>query len=107
MRENKNYLNSKKSMESTDMSAKSAKFTRYLEELTSGTSGIDFEAAKPEPLLAVDDVARILKTSPGTIRNWTSNGRLPYRKIGRLVRYKLSDVMAFIEAGKRGLDHGY
>ena len=55
-----------------------------------------------EPLLDDVQVASTLKVSVETLAAWRHTGRvqLPYVRIGgRLVRYRKSDVIAFIEAG--------
>ena len=50
--------------------------------------------------LATDaETAKDLGVTTGTLANWRSTGLvdLPYVKIGRLVRYRRSDVQAWIE----------
>jgi excisionase family DNA binding protein len=44
--------------------------------------------------------ADILGLSKGTLEVWRSTGRynLPFIKMGRYVRYRLSDINAFIES---------
>ncbi|HEX2858765.1 MAG TPA: helix-turn-helix domain-containing protein [Alphaproteobacteria bacterium] len=53
-----------------------------------------------ERLLTPEEVAVILGVSPETLNVWRATKRyaLPYVKAGRLVRYKLEDVEAFIQA---------
>ena len=43
--------------------------------------------------------AEYLGVSPGTLANWQSTGfrRVPHVKIGKRVRYRISDLDAFIE----------
>ncbi len=56
----------------------------------------------PDELLAQDSVARILGLREKTLESWRSRGGGPvYVKIGRLVRYRIADVEAFIAAGAR------
>ena len=54
----------------------------------------------PDRLLTEDETANLLAVAPQTLSVWRSTKRygLRYSKIGRNVRYKLSDVMAFIES---------
>ena len=55
-----------------------------------------------EPLLHGDQVAAMLKVSADTVAAWrhTSRVKLPFVRVGgRIVRYKRSDVQAFIDAG--------
>ena len=46
------------------------------------------------------DAAEYLGIAESTLAVWRSNKRykLPYIKVGRLIRYKLSDLDAFIES---------
>ncbi len=47
--------------------------------------------------------AEILDTTPGTLSVWRSTGRyaLPFVKIGRKVRYRVSDLEQWIEQRTR------
>jgi Helix-turn-helix domain len=57
--------------------------------------------ALDETLLSREEASKLLQLSPGTLSVWSSVGRnkydLPFVKIGRLVRYKLSDLNLFVE----------
>ncbi len=47
------------------------------------------------------EVERITGFSVGTLRNWRSAGKgIPYLKVGRSVRYKLDDVLNFMDSHK-------
>jgi excisionase family DNA binding protein len=52
-----------------------------------------------DAMLPETEAAPILGVSVGTLQVWRSTRRydLPYAKIGRSVRYKRSDLLAFIE----------
>lgn len=54
-------------------------------------------------LLTPDQVAEILGITTHTLAVWRSESRyeLPYIKTGRLVRYVVEDVQAFIQARRR------
>ena len=56
---------------------------------------------KTEPLLLTAQAAEILGIKPGTLDNWRSTKRvqIPFVRVGRAVRYRLSDLQAFIERG--------
>jgi excisionase family DNA binding protein len=55
-----------------------------------------------DALLTYREVASILTVSPATIRNWTLDGLIASIKVGRkAVRYRRSDVEAFLRAGQR------
>lgn len=47
--------------------------------------------------------AVILDTTPGTLSVWRSTGRyaLPFVKVGRKVRYRLSDLESWLESRTR------
>jgi predicted DNA-binding transcriptional regulator AlpA len=53
-------------------------------------------------LLAAREVAPQLGVSEGNLAQWRYNGTGPkFVKLGRLVRYRQSDVQAFIDANTR------
>lgn len=49
-------------------------------------------------LLAVPEAAALLRLKASTIRAWVCQKRIPYVKLGRLVRIKRSDAEALIQA---------
>ena len=53
----------------------------------------------PQKLLSRKEAAKYLGCTAGTLAIWKCTKRypLPYVKIGRNVRYRLSDLMDFIE----------
>ena len=53
-----------------------------------------------DPLLDERQAASFLGISPGTLSVWRTTRRypLPYIKVGRVVRYRVSDLRAFIES---------
>ncbi|MCA9608442.1 MAG: helix-turn-helix domain-containing protein [Spirochaetaceae bacterium] len=52
-----------------------------------------------ERWVGVDDVAAHLGVGKDSIYRWVENRGLPARKVGRLLRFKLSEVDAWVEAG--------
>ena len=58
-------------------------------------------------LLNEKQAAEHLTVSPGTLSVWRSTGRynLPFVKVGRMVRYRLTDLDAWLEARFR--ESGY
>ncbi len=59
---------------------------------------------KKELALAKPEVtAKLLDTTTGVLAVWRTTGKvdLPYIKIGKSVRYRLSDIEAFINANTR------
>lgn len=66
---------------------------------------IVFEPGVVEPLLSTDEVSRVLVIPVGTLANWRWMGSgPPLLRIGRYVRYRRSDVEAWIDAQVRAAD---
>ena len=55
-----------------------------------------------EPLLSINEVARILAVSPATIRTWIHRKRIPYVKMGRRVGFHPDTIRTFIAKNTRG-----
>lgn len=55
---------------------------------------------KPGDLIAETQAAKILGVSPGTLSVWRSTGRykIPFVKIGRLVRYQRETLQTWIQS---------
>ena len=55
-------------------------------------------------LLNEEQTAEILGVKPSTLQRWRSRGwtELPYLKIRYLIRYRLSDVLQFLENSQVG-----
>lgn len=51
-----------------------------------------------EPLLTVKDLAEALSVSTKTVYRWTAAGTVPFVKVGSAKRYRLTDVLAALEA---------
>ncbi len=53
----------------------------------------------PDELLTREQAAAVLGIKPDTLAVWATTKRysLPYTKIGRSVRYRLSDIEQFIQ----------
>jgi hypothetical protein len=55
------------------------------------------------PLLDERHAAAFLGIAPRTLRNWRPQRRGPrYVKLGSLIRYELTDLLAFVAARKTG-----
>src|SRR5438477_410309 len=58
--------------------------------------------ALPDRLLDVNEAAALLGLkSPRTLYKWAYAGRIPSVKIGKLLRFRLSDLERLIAAGER------
>lgn len=57
-----------------------------------------------DPILSLEEVARILNVCPTTVRRYTNRGALAHqRTAGNQRRFRLSDVLAFLEQQSGGL----
>lgn len=52
-----------------------------------------------EPWASVDDVAKHLGVAKDSVYRWIENRGLPAHKIGRLWKFKLSEVDEWVRAG--------
>lgn len=57
---------------------------------------------RDRPLLDIEGAAEHLSVSPHFIRRLVRERRVPFVKLGRLVRFDPADLEAYIEAGRRG-----
>ncbi len=48
--------------------------------------------SKISEYMTVDEVAKLLKMGKKTIRNWTSQGKIPSVKLGSAVRYRKTQI---------------
>jgi excisionase family DNA binding protein len=58
-----------------------------------------------EKLLTRTEAAEFLRVEPQTLAVWASNKRyrLPYIKVGSTVRYRMRDLLAFLESRTVGV----
>jgi len=55
-----------------------------------------------EGYLDVKAIAEYLSVQPSTIYQWTHREYIPFYKLGNLLRFKLSEVEAWLKKYKRG-----
>jgi len=53
-----------------------------------------------EPWVSLDEIARHVGVSKDTIDRWIRNREICANKVGRLWKFKVSQVDAWVEAGK-------
>jgi excisionase family DNA binding protein len=54
-----------------------------------------------QPLVSIPVGAKILDLSVWTLRQWLSQRRLAFVKVGRLTKLRLEDIQAFIDRHRR------
>ena len=52
-----------------------------------------------ETLLCIDDLMGILKVTEQTIRKWIFKRRIPFVKIGKVIRFRPSQIDKWIDSG--------
>ncbi len=58
----------------------------------------------PEPWVSVDDVASHLGVAKDSVYRWIETKRLPAHRVGRLWKFKLSEIDEWVQAGGAGQD---
>ena len=53
-----------------------------------------------ERWLSVEEIANHIGCSKDTIRAWIKKNTIPYHKVGRQFKFKISEVDEWIESGK-------
>jgi excisionase family DNA binding protein len=65
-------------------------------------SRLDLVQRLLDPTLSLEETARLLNVCPTTVRRYTNRGLLTHQRTsGDQRRFKLSDVLAFLEAQQR------
>jgi excisionase family DNA binding protein len=63
---------------------------------------MEHPTSSADSLLTVDDIARILKLNPQTVRNWIDHGYLRAIRIGRNVRVTRAEFDRLLEQSYTG-----
>jgi excisionase family DNA binding protein len=56
-----------------------------------------------ERLLTAREVAELLGFAPATVLDWAEAGRIPYFKVGGRLRFRESEVLAWLETKRAGI----
>lgn len=56
--------------------------------------------AETERLYSVEEIANHIGVSKDTIRAWVKKETIPFYKVGRQYKFKLSEIDAWVESGK-------
>ena len=54
---------------------------------------------EPEKWLSLEDIAEHLGVSKDTIRAWIKKDVIPYYRIGKQFKFKISEVNTWVESG--------
>ncbi len=87
------------SIAQSSLSGKSHSTTPFFENRISQESVPEDEGSE---WLDTVEAAKFLRVSVATLRNMTSNGLIPYYKLGRRNRYKRSDLRSLLLQNRRG-----
>ena len=58
-----------------------------------------------ERWLSVDEIAAHLGVNPDTVYKWIERKQMPAHKLGKLWKFKATEVDEWIRAGKAGTEH--
>ena len=59
---------------------------------------------QPEPWVSLEEIAQHLAVSQDTVHRWIRNRGLPAHKVGRIWRFKVTEVDKWIQDGKAAKD---
>lgn len=57
---------------------------------------------KPEPWVSLEEIAAHVGVSRDTVHRWIRARKMPAHRVGHLWKFKVSQVDAWVEAGKAG-----
>ncbi|WP_037284696.1 helix-turn-helix domain-containing protein [Saccharibacillus sacchari] len=55
---------------------------------------------EPEKWSSLEDIAEHLGVSKDTIRNWIKKDVIPHHRIGKLFKFRISEVDTWVESGQ-------
>ncbi len=55
---------------------------------------------QPEPWVSLEEIAQHLAVSQDTVHRWIRKRGLPAHQVGRIWRFKISEVDEWVRAGK-------
>lgn len=61
---------------------------------------MDIEAMGKERLLNITEVAEYLSVKEASIRSWVYKKKIPFMKVGKLVRFKVEDIELWLQSKK-------
>ena len=61
---------------------------------------VEMRPSNPEPWISLADVSRHLGVKRDTIYKWLERGRIPAHKVGRLWKFRLSEIDRWVLTGK-------
>jgi excisionase family DNA binding protein len=72
----------------------------------SETATNEDSSLKTEKMMSTEETAEFLGITVGSLRNMTSQGKLPYYKLGRRNRYSRNELIQLLLKNKRGGSYG-
>ncbi|WNG57406.1 helix-turn-helix domain-containing protein [Archangium gephyra] len=55
-----------------------------------------------DTLLTVEEAAALLRLRPKTLYNWVSQGKVPYSKLGSVVRFNRRELVDWVAKNSHG-----
>lgn len=72
-----------------------------------GDAKNDLGSLTIEKMMSTEDAAEFLGLSVASLRNMTSQGQIPYYKLGRRNRYSRNELTQLLLGNRRGGSYGY
>lgn len=60
----------------------------------------EYEEMQVEKWVNLEDVAKHLSISQDTVRTWIKEGKLPYYRVGKRYKFKISEIDEWVWEGK-------
>jgi excisionase family DNA binding protein len=74
--------------------------TPRLSQIKASSVHPSFTPTPFEPLLTVEDAANLLTLHPVTLLRWAREGRIPHRRLGRRVVFRVSELDKWLNAAQ-------
>ncbi len=62
------------------------------------------QSNKPEPWVGTREIAEHLGITLETMRVWIKNGKIPCHRVGKLWKFRISEIDEWVISGKAGDD---
>lgn len=73
--------------------------------LKSRTTSVEVKTEEADEILSVDEAAKLLKIAKQTLYQMTSKNGIPFYKKNKLLYFRRSQLLHWIESGKQGLSN--
>ncbi len=61
---------------------------------------MDIKAMGKDKLLNINELAEYLSVKEASIRSWVYKKKIPFIKVGKLIRFKVEDIESWLQSKK-------